>query len=148
MRTRSEKRTEPAYEVETTYYGCDHCGYETLDPEDLKFHHGQDHALKATKDVAGQTFYRFESKADMDAWISTKGIGDGWPTAATDGPFPGWFVIVTEKTRCRRNCCWNYDSRFEPWRFAMTQAEEAFKKAEAELETQRRNVSALFVESA
>jgi hypothetical protein len=113
MKTIITKRVippEPEYEVEDKTFACDvpGCDYTNDDGQYAHFHYGEKHALAETKEIRGETFYRFASDADMHEWWDAYDRDEGYKEQKPRGSGPGWYTIRGETRPCGRSCCSNY----------------------------------------
>jgi hypothetical protein len=100
---KTETRTERVeFEQEVVEYVCDFqgCEFRTNDKADADRHHGDKHAVKATKKALGKDWDLFESESDFKAHIAAQGpeFGGRWEGS-------GWYTFIYDQVPCGRGCC-------------------------------------------
>lgn len=105
MKIRTETHQVAPSEYTETFYGCDHCSYETEVAANLKQHHAKEHAVKGNLTAGEQSFLRFESKEDFEAYKEGKGGYDYSDPYYGDFEEPGWYHVSYHSGPCGRGCC-------------------------------------------
>jgi len=93
-------------EWKTTTYTCDveGCEFTTEDKSNSDNHYGRKHSVAAVGYAGEETFYRFDTKENFDAYVKANYIQDrhfSWDE-------PGWYRTFSKEDRAGCGCC--YDS--------------------------------------
>ena len=107
-----ENTTSETIEWKTTIYSCDQegCDFTTETKSDADQHYGKEHAIAEVGYASSETFYRFDSKENFDAYTKANDIGDRhfhW-----DGM--GWYRSFSKKDTRGCSCCYDDYQHLHP----------------------------------
>lgn len=119
MRIRIETIPVPASTYEETYYGCDHCDFETQDEDACKSHHAKTHAVKKEQTVNGEKFYWFDTEDDAKLWLDPPGDHSIVDFTYVNWTGPGWYGAEHTEGhgRCRCGGCSYFETTLHPLAF-------------------------------
>jgi hypothetical protein len=141
MRTIVKTELVPAEEVTYTTYGCDLCDFTSDDEDNIKLHHGKEHACKRKMEVDGVELYWFDTEEDAQTWIEQDEYGaDERKVRWSD---PGWYTASWSTGPCRRGCCTRSCRSLESVGSYLSELEYAAEQAEQQADKKRRLAQAI-----